>query len=77
MALKIIRRSLLTGNLHVKSMPVNYSDLRRWQGGINEDLCFPELTHEEKRFIVTGMIAEEDAEIAQFEKEINESIKLH
>tara|TARA_R100001460_G_scaffold467_4_gene2267 strand:- start:4001 stop:4234 length:234 start_codon:yes stop_codon:yes gene_type:complete len=77
MGLKIIRRSMLTGEIYAMLLPVTYEQLKRWQSGTDPEVCFPDLSFEEKRFIVSGIVPHEDADVASFEKEFDDNLIVH
>ena len=76
MGLKILRRSMLTGEIYAMLLPVTYEQLKRWQSKTDPEVCFPDLVLR-KRFIVSGIVPHEDADIASFEKEFDENLIVH
>ena len=42
--MKLIRRSIYSGNMHEMDLPLTYAQIRRWQDGWSIDRAFPDLT---------------------------------
>jgi hypothetical protein len=58
--MKVIRKSLLTGNVHSMELPVNPLDLDAYHSGTaNIQDVFPHLTDEQREFIKSGITPEE------------------
>ena len=57
--MKVTRTSAFTGIVHTLDLPITDSDLRAWhEGMLIQDAC-PDLTAEEREFIMTGVTPEE------------------
>lgn len=56
----ITKRSMLTGNYHTYDLPITEDDLKTWQNGdgLIQNL-FPDLTDDEREFLMTGVTREE------------------
>ena len=53
--MRIIRRSLVSGEINVMNLPVTQMQLQEWKnGGLIQDV-FPDLTPDEREFIQTGI----------------------
>ena len=74
--MKLIRRSIYSGNMHEMDLPLTYAKIRRWQDGWSIDRAFPDLTQEEIAFILNGTLPEEEVEIAMMEKTFSD-VTLH
>lgn len=57
--MEITRRSLLTGAERTIEIPVSHTQLARWKAGELIQHVMPELSVEEREFIMTGITPEE------------------
>lgn len=57
--MNITRTSMLTGITRTLDIPVTQLQLDRWESGTLIQNAMPDLTADEREFIVTGIIAEE------------------
>jgi hypothetical protein len=58
--MKITRTSAFTGVVHTLDIPVTQEQLDRWQvGGVLIQRAMPNLTPDEREFLMTGVTAEE------------------
>jgi hypothetical protein len=57
--MKITQKSPLTGKTNTLDIPVTQAQLDRWQGGELIQNAMPNLTADEREFIMTGITAEE------------------
>lgn len=57
--MEITRRSMLTGTERTIDIPVTHTQLARWQAGELIQHVMPELSSEEREFLVTGVTPEE------------------
>jgi len=65
--MKVTRTSAFTGIVHTLDLPITDSDLRAWhEGMLIQDAC-PDLTEDQREFIMTGVTPEEWA--AEFGEE--------
>ena len=55
----IIRRSGLTGNISTMDIDVTQEQINDWEGGSLIQDAMPDLTPEEREFIMTGITQEE------------------
>ena len=55
----IIRRSGLTGNISTMDIDVTQEQINEWEGGSLIKDVMPDLTPEEREFIMTGITQEE------------------
>ena len=56
----ITKRSALTGKEHTRDIPVTQAQLDAWQNGINLiQNIMPELTADQREFLMSGITAEE------------------
>lgn len=55
----IERISMFTGKKHALDLPVTQEQLDRWQAGAMIQEVFPELTADQREYILTGVTAEE------------------
>ena len=74
--MKLIRRSIYSGNMHERDLPITYTQIRKWQDGWSVDRAFPDLTQEEIAFILNGTLPDEEVEIAMMEKTFS-NVTLH
>lgn len=57
--MKITRTSMLTGITRTMDLPVTDEQYARWEGGTVIQLAMPELTADEREFIMTGIAVDE------------------
>lgn len=55
----ITRRSQLTGKIHSRDIPCTDDQLADWQSGTLIQHAMPNLSPEEREFIITGILPEE------------------
>lgn len=55
----ITRRSQITGAFHQREMPVTTTQVARWESGELIQDVMPELSPEEREFLITGITPEE------------------
>jgi hypothetical protein len=58
----IIRVSPFTGKRHVKSLDITDEQMRNWVGGMLIQNAMPNLSADDREFVMTGITAEEWAE---------------
>ena len=58
-AMEITRRSMLTGTERTIDIPVTHTQLARWQAGELIQHVMPELSSEEREYLITGITPEE------------------
>ena len=57
--MKVTRTSAFTGVTRTLDLPISEADLRAWNGGmLIQDAC-PDLTEDQREFIMTGITSEE------------------
>ena len=57
--MKVTRTSSFTGITHTLDLPITSEDLRAWNNGmLIQDAC-PDLTEDQREFIMTGITSEE------------------
>jgi len=57
--MKVTRTSSFTGVTRTLDLPISEADLRAWNGGmLIQDAC-PDLTEDQREFIMTGITSEE------------------
>ena len=57
--MKVTRTSAFTGIIHTLDLPITDSDLRAWhEGMLIQDAC-PDLSEDQREFIMTGVTPEE------------------
>jgi len=57
--MKVTRTSVLSGTTRTLDLPISEADLRAWNGGmLIQDAC-PDLTDDQREFIMTGITSEE------------------
>lgn len=61
--MRIARMNLLTGKENVMDLPVTMEQINDWQSGTLIQFAMPELTAEQREFLITGMTPEEQAEV--------------
>lgn len=57
--MKVIRRSPFSHKVHEMDLPISERQLKKWQGGAMVQDAFPNLSDEEREFILTGVTPEE------------------
>ena len=68
--MRIIRRSLVSGETNVMDLPVTQMQLQEWKnGGLIQDV-FPDLTPDEREFIQTGITPFEWQQVEQDLEEV-------
>jgi len=55
----VTRRSPLTGVIRTRSLPITDQQLVNWEGGMLAQDAFPQLSADEREFIMTGITPEE------------------
>tara|TARA_R100001443_G_scaffold29876_2_gene43203 strand:+ start:320 stop:547 length:228 start_codon:yes stop_codon:yes gene_type:complete len=63
--MRIIRRSLVSGETNVMDLPVTQMQLQEWQDGALIQNVFPDLTPDEREFIQTGITPNEWQQVEQ------------
>ena len=61
--MKITRRSMSTGIVRTLDLPVTQEQLDLWESGLVIQRAMPNLTADEREFIMTGITAEEWAKL--------------
>ena len=69
--MKITRHSIITGKLHTMDLPVTEEQYARWKAGTLVQDVFPDLTPDQREFILSGITPEEWADV--FPRGDNES----
>ncbi len=67
--MKITRKSILTGIVRTIELPISEKDLKRYENGdgLIQNI-FPNLSKEEREFIMTGVTSDEWDEVFQDEE---------
>jgi hypothetical protein len=60
--MKITRTSPFSGQTHTLDIPVTQEQLDRWQNGELIQIAMPNLSPDEREFLMTGITAEEWAD---------------
>ena len=60
--MKITRVSIISGKLHMKDLPVTEIQMERWKRGALVQDVFPELTPDQREFILSGITPDEWAD---------------
>lgn len=63
--MRIIRRSLVSGETNVMDLPVTQMQLQEWKDGGLIQNVFPDLTPDEREFIQTGITPNEWQQVEQ------------
>lgn len=64
--MEITRRSILTGILRTTDLPITGEQYIRWQQGATIQEAMPQLTPEQREFILTGVTSDElDVELGE------------
>ena len=63
--MRIIRRSLVSGETNVMDLPVTKMQLQEWKNGGLIQNVFPNLTPDEREFIQTGITPNEWQQVEQ------------
>lgn len=71
--MKITKRSDVSGKLNTREIPVIQEQLDRWRGGMLIQNAMPNLSADDREFIMTGITPEEwEAEFGEEEDAENE-----
>jgi len=73
--MKITRTSLFTGIERTLDLPITEAQLSKWEAGALIQKAMPELTADEREFIMTGVTAQEWA--GEFGDEDDDQIHDH
>ena len=65
----VTRCSGVSGKVHTLEIPVTSPQTARWEAGMNIAQAMPDLTPDQREFLMTGITAEEWAEIFPPEEE--------
>ena len=57
--MNITRRSILTGTLRTIDLPITGEQYIRWESGATIQEAMPNLTPEQREFIMTGIVMDE------------------
>jgi hypothetical protein len=57
--MKIVRKSLITGKIRSRDLPVTEAQLTAWRKGTLIQDAMPQLSADEREFIKTGITADE------------------
>jgi hypothetical protein len=57
--LRVTRVSLLSGKTHSRFLPIRSEQLERWRNGVTVQDAFPQLSADEREFLLTGITPEE------------------
>ena len=68
--MRIIRRSLVSGETNVMDLPVTKMQLQEWKDGGLIQNVFPDLTPDEREFIQTGITPNEWQQVEQDLEEV-------
>ena len=63
--MRIIRRSLVSGETNVMDLPVTKMQLQEWKNGGLIQNVFPDLTPDQREFIQTGITPNEWQQVEQ------------
>ena len=64
--MEITRKSILTGTLRTIDLPITGEQYVRWQSGATIQEAMPQLTPEQREFILTGVTSDEwDIELGE------------
>lgn len=68
--MQVTRRSPFSGKTHTMELAITEEELQRWKAGELVQNVWPQLTADEREFIMTGITKEEwDAEFAEADDE--------
>lgn len=71
--MKITKRSSVSGKLNTREIPVTQEQLDRWRGGMLIQNAMPNLSADDREFLMTGITPEEwEAEFGEEEDAENE-----
>ena len=68
--MRIIRRSLVSGETNVMDLPVTQMQLQEWKNGGLIQNVFPDLTPDQREFIQTGITPNEWQQVEQDLEEV-------
>ena len=74
--MRIIRRSLVSGETNVMDLPVTQMQLQEWKNGGLIQNVFPDLTPDQREFIQTGITPSEYKQIEQDMEEVYDEENL-
>ena len=55
----VIRKSMFSGETHRMDLPITESQLARWEAGTLIQVAMPQLTVEQREFVMTGAVDNE------------------
>ena len=67
--MRVPRRSILTGTLHLRDVPVTLAELERFEAGELAHVVWPHLSADDREFLVTGITPEEERNLLPPEDE--------
>jgi len=67
--MQITRRSPLTGEKNTREIPVTFQNIKEWQNGKSIQDAMPNLSAEDREFIMTGYTPEDWAKMFPSEPE--------
>ena len=65
----IKRKSPFSGVINEMELPVTEAQLKMWVGGVSAQVAFPDLSQEEREFIMTGITPQEWEDVFGAEEE--------
>ena len=74
--MRIIRRSLVSGETNVMDLPVTQMQLQEWKNGGLIQNVFPDLTPDQREFIQTGITPNEWQQVEQDLEEVYDEENL-
>ena len=57
--MKITKRSMFTNESHTMDLPITAAQLNQWQAGTLIQVAMPQLTVEQREFLMTGAVGDD------------------
>ena len=57
--MKVTKRSIFTNESHTMDLPITATQLNRWQAGTLIQIAMPQLTVEQREFLITGAVGDD------------------
>ena len=57
--MKITKRSMFTNESHTMDLPITAAQLNQWQDGTLIQVAMPQLTVEQREFLMTGAVGDD------------------
>ncbi len=72
--MKITKTSQITGKTHTREIPVTEAQLQAWQSGQLIQVAMPNVSAEDREFLITGITPEEWNEMMKDDEDEDEDL---